>query len=202
MSEQNRSIVRLGAWVAREAVREFCTWGRSDLTIAVNVSVWQLMQNNYASDIAAILIAAGLDARALKVEITESALVEDVEISERALRELRELGVQANIDDIGTGYSSLSYLRRFPIESIKIDRSFVAEMTLRPEAFEIVRTIVTLATTLGMTVTAEGIETADQLAACRSLGITYGQGFYIAYPLEPTEAAENAKRSLPASFAR
>ena len=202
MSEQNRSIVRLGAWVAREAVREFCTWGRNDLTIAVNVSVWQLVQNNYASDIAAILIAAGMDARAFKVEITESALMEDVAISERALRELRELGVQAHIDDFGTGYSSLSYLRRFPIESIKIDRSFVAEMTFRPEAFEIVRTIVTLATTLGMTVTAEGIETADQLAACRSLGITYGQGFYIAYPLEPAEAAENAKRSLPASFAR
>ena len=110
--------------------------------------------------------------------------------------------MQAHIDDFGTGYSSLSYLRRFPIESIKIDRSFVAEMTQQPEAFEIVRTIVTLASTLGLTVTAEGIETAEQLAACRSLGITYGQGYYISYPLEPIEAAENAKRSLPWSFAR
>jgi len=202
ISEQNRTVIRLGAWVAREAVREFCTWGRGDLTIAVNVSVRQLVQSNFTAEIGAILVSAGLDARALKIEITESALMEDVETSARALRELRDLGVQAHIDDFGTGYSSLSYLRRFPIESIKIDRSFVAEMTQQPEAFEIVRTIVTLASTLGLTVTAEGIETAEQLAACRSLGITYGQGYYISYPLEPIEAAENAKRSLPWSFAR
>ncbi len=202
ISEQNRTVIRLGAWVAREAVREFCSWGRTDLTIAVNVSVRQLVQSNFASEIAGILVSAGMDARALKIEITESALMEDVETSARALRELRDLGVQAHIDDFGTGYSSLSYLRRFPIESIKIDRSFVAEMTDRPEAFEIVRTIVTLASTLGLSVTAEGIETAEQLAACKSLGITYGQGYYLSYPLEPIEAAENAKRSLPASFAR
>ena len=202
ISEQNRTVIRLGTWVAREAVREFCTWGRSDLTMAVNVSVRQLVQANFAAEIAGILVTAGMDARALKIEITESALMEDVETSARVLRELRDIGVQAHIDDFGTGYSSLSYLRRFPIESIKIDRSFVAEMTHQPEAFEIVRTIVTLASTLGLTVTAEGIETAEQLASCRSLGITYGQGYYLSYPLEPIEAAETAKRSLPASFAR
>jgi diguanylate cyclase (GGDEF)-like protein len=202
ISEQNRTVIRLGTWVVREAVREFCTWGRSDLTIAVNVSVRQIVQANFVAEIAGLLVTAGMDARALKIEITESALMEDVETSARALRELRDIGVQAHIDDFGTGYSSLSYLRRFAIESIKIDRSFVAEMTQRPEAFEIVRTIVTLASTLGLTVTAEGIETAEQLASCRSLGITYGQGYYLSYPLEPIEAGENAKRSLPASFAR
>lgn len=160
----------------------------SPLTISVNFSAKQFSQPYLVERIEQILQETDLDAHCLKLEITESVIMGNAESAAAILLRLRMLGVQLYIDDFGTGYSSLSYLHRFPIDALKIDRSFVTRMGGDNENLEIVRTIMTMAHNLKMHVVAEGVETAEQLAQLRALQCEYGQGYLFSMPL-PLAAA-------------
>jgi EAL domain-containing protein (putative c-di-GMP-specific phosphodiesterase class I) len=160
------------------------------LTISVNISGRQFGQPNLIAQIKQILQETGLNAASLKLEITESVLMENTESATDMLLQLKALGVQLHMDDFGTGYSSLSYLHRFPVDMLKVDRSFVSRMSTSSEKSAIVQTIVTLAQNLGMAVTAEGIETPEQLAQLKELKCQYGQGYLFSKPVDAQAAEE------------
>ena len=190
LAEENGLIVPIGWWVFREAckqVREWQTIHPSDppLTISVNFSRKQFSQPDLVKGIGAILEETGLDPRCLALEITESVLMENAEALDKLLGSLKALGLQLHIDDFGTGYSSLSYLHRFPIDTLKIDRSFVSRMTPEGDNTEIVRAIVNLAGSLGISVVAEGVETIGQMNVLRSLSCDLVQGYLLYKPLDP-----------------
>jgi diguanylate cyclase (GGDEF)-like protein/PAS domain S-box-containing protein len=197
LAEETGLIVPMGFWVLREA----CSQMRDGLSkfsmdppllISVNLSARQFSQPDLVGQIEQILQESGVEARSMMLEITESVVMEHAESAAAALTQLKTLGVQLSIDDFGTGYSSLSCLHSYPIDSLKIDRSFIGNMGEDLRNLEIVRTIVALAGNLGMHVTAEGIETAEQLAQLRALRCEYGQGYLFSKPLE----AEAIKRLL------
>ncbi|MBV8882539.1 MAG: EAL domain-containing protein [Chroococcidiopsidaceae cyanobacterium CP_BM_RX_35] len=193
MAEETGLIVPLGWWVIHEACHQMHVWqaqflSDAPLSISINISGRQFSQLDLSDRIEQILQEFSLDPRTLKLELTESAIVENVESANLMLAQLRKLGIQLCMDDFGTGYSSLSYLHRFPIDMLKIDRSFVSRMSLDNENSEIVRTIVTLAHNLGMNMTAEGVETAEQLALLKELKCEYGQGYFFSKPIN-SEAA-------------
>ena len=166
------------------------------LSISVNLSSKQFSQPDLVDQIKQVLKKSQLEAKSLTLEITESVVMENAEAAAAALMKLKTLGVQLSVDDFGTGYSSLSYLHSFPINSLKIDRSFIGKMSVDNTSLEIVRTVVALAYSLGMNVTAEGIETAEQLAQLRALQCQYGQGFLFSKPLD-SEAAAKLLSSQP-----
>ncbi|MEG4121595.1 EAL domain-containing protein [Microcoleus sp. N9_B4] len=195
VAEETGAIVPLGEWVLEEACRQLGLWeGMFDfdqpLIMSVNLSGKQFAQPDLVDRIQVILETTGLSAESLKLEITESVVMDDVESAIAVLKQMKGLNVKLGIDDFGTGYSSLSYLSRFPTDTLKVDKSFVGRMELESEGenVAIVRTIVALAHALGMDVIAEGVETAAQLAKLRSIGCEYGQGYFFAKPL-PSEAA-------------
>jgi len=195
MAEETGLIMPLGLWVLSESCRQITKWqslrlpiADSLLTVAVNLSGKQFSEPDSIEQIKQVLHDTGVDARCLKLEITESVVMEDGEAATTMLSQLKELGIELCIDDFGTGYSSLSYLHRFPIDSLKIDRSFVSRISEAGENLEIVRAIVMLARSLRMEVVAEGVETASQLAQLRALGCEYGQGYFFSRPLD-SEAA-------------
>ncbi len=156
----------------------------------MNLSGKQLNNTKLIQEVKDILFDTGFDPSRLKLEITESVVMENAEVSTVLLKQLRALGLQLSIDDFGTGYSSLSYLHRFPVTTLKIDRSFVSRMGQGDENLEIVRTIVTLAKNLNMDVVAEGIETQEQRAQLHALGCQYGQGYMFAKPLSVADVCE------------
>jgi Amt family ammonium transporter len=202
VAEETGLIVPLGLWVLRQACRQIVTWRRhrpdcAGLSVSVNLSGKQLLQPELATQISQVLQESGLDAGGLRLEITESVIVENAESAMQMLSRLRALNVQLHMDDFGTGYSSLSYLHRFQIDTLKIDRSFVSNMGEGGENSEIVRTIVTLARNLGIEVIAEGVETAEQLAQLRALGCDHVQGFLFSRPI----AGEEAGALIAAAFA-
>lgn len=192
-AEETGMINAIGYWVIREACRQMRLWLlrfslNPSLTISVNLSGKQFLQADLVRQIGQTLQETELDARSLKLEITESVIMENTQCATSMLRQLKALGVQLYMDDFGTGYSSLSYLRRFPIDVLKIDHSFISSMVIGDENVEIVRTIVTLAHNLGMFVTAEGIETAEQLALLKALKCEFGQGYFFSSPVNGKEA--------------
>src|SRR5207247_5931625 len=156
----------------------------------VNLSGRQFRQPDLVDTVSSAMREAGLAPGSLCVEITENVLIDNAEAAGQMLRELRRRGVQIYLDDFGTGYSSLSYLHRFPIDALKIDRSFVSRMGPKREGHEIVRAIVTLTHNLGMRVIAEGVETTDQLGELRILKCGYGQGYLFSKPASAAEIAE------------
>jgi EAL domain-containing protein (putative c-di-GMP-specific phosphodiesterase class I) len=159
------------------------------LSMSVNLSCKQFLQSGELLTIVdETLKATGLDPRSLALEVTETVMMENAEAALATLAQLKDRQLRISIDDFGTGYSSLSYLQRLPIDNLKIDQSFVALMKPAGESLEIVRSIITLAHSLGKHVIAEGVETGEQLALLRSLGCEYGQGYFFSKPLE-TEAA-------------
>ncbi|HYG08426.1 MAG TPA: EAL domain-containing protein, partial [Pyrinomonadaceae bacterium] len=189
LAEETGMIVPLGLWVLEESCNQLREWQQASpanraLTMSVNLSGKQLTQMDVAEQVQDVLTRTGLDPRHLKLEITESVVMENAESAAVVLASLRALGLGLSIDDFGTGYSSLSYLHRFPVNTLKVDRSFVSRMTSGDENLEIVRTIVTLAKNLGMDVVAEGIETGEQLAQLKALKCDYGQGYFFAKPLD------------------
>lgn len=193
VAEDTGMIVQLGEWVLREACQQMHQWQvlfPSDPAIfmSVNLSVKQFSQQDLIDRVVVILKETKLPATSLKLEITESAVMENVETAIKMLKHLRDLGVQLSMDDFGTGYSSLSYLHRFPINTLKIDRSFITRMVENNENAEIVRTICGLAQNLEMDVVAEGVETPEQLAILRALGCKYAQGYFFSKPLDSAGA--------------
>jgi EAL domain-containing protein (putative c-di-GMP-specific phosphodiesterase class I) len=159
------------------------------LKISVNLAIQQIKSASLLENLNRILIETGLDGNSLKLEITESMLMDDGDATIDLLSQIRAKRIQISIDDFGKGYSSLSYLHRFPINTIKIDRSFVSCMSSDRENFEIVRTIATLAHTLEMDLVAEGVETFEQLTQLKSLGCEFGQGYFFAKPLDSNAAS-------------
>ncbi len=203
IAEETRLIVPLGYWVLRSACYQTRAWQERfpttpPLTISVNLSSKQFLQPNLIEQIEQILEESGLDACSLRLEITESAIMENSETSATMLLQLRSIGVQIYIDDFGTGYSSLSYLQRFPVNALKIDRSFISRMGVDGEDSAIVQTIVMLANKLGIDVIAEGIETEEQLGQLREICCTQaqGQGYFFSKPLD-SQAAETLIADLP-----
>ncbi|MDQ1522806.1 MAG: hypothetical protein QOE47_730, partial [Pyrinomonadaceae bacterium] len=188
VAEDTGQILPIGQWALQEACRQMRRWQRrfpSDppLFISVNLSSRQFTQPTLLEQVKEILDETKLDPRSLKLEITESVVMENIDTATEMLKQLRALGVQLSIDDFGTGYSSLSYLHRFPIDTLKVDRSFVMRMVDNNENIEIVRTILMLAQNLGMDVVAEGVETKEQLALLRKLGCENGQGYFFSRPV-------------------
>ena len=193
-AEENRLILPLGKWILYESCRQMRQWqidnpSASSLTVSVNLSSKQFLQPDMADQVAAALRETGLEPGCLKLEITESHIMDNTEPGIAALEKLRALGVEICLDDFGTGYSSLSYLHRLPVDYLKIDRSFVTQMTESKENAEIVCTIIRLAQNLKMKVIAEGIENVEQFAQLHQLNCEYGQGYFFSKPLD----AESAK---------
>jgi len=194
VSEETGLIVPMTLWILRTSCRQLVEWQRKypdskDLVVSVNLSGKHFAQKDLVGQIRSILIETQINPACLKLELTESAVMENAERVISMLQEIRELGIHLSIDDFGTGYSSLSYLHRFPINTLKVDRSFVGTMEEGTENGEIVRTIVALAKTLNLNVVAEGIETIHQLHQLRVLGCEYGQGYLFSRPV-PVEEAE------------
>ena len=192
IAESNGTMVSIGRWVLEEACRTAAKWHASfpamKLTMAVNLSARQLAAPDIVSDVAHVLVRFGLPASSLILEMTESVLVQDAETATRRLQALRALGVRLAIDDFGTGYSSLSYLRQFPIDILKIDKSFTDTITNRAHLPPIVHGLLGLAETLEMTTVAEGIEFEVQRDTLRDEDCKFGQGFLFAKPLDPVDA--------------
>lgn len=195
LAEETGLIAALGQWVLREACHQAAAWhaqypDQEPLIISVNLSAKQLQHADLVGQVAEVLRESGLPPQCLKLEITESVMMANVDATIAKLYQLKELGLSLAVDDFGTGYSSMAYLSRFPIDTLKIDRSFVNRMGRQSEDDAIVRAIVNLAKTLNLRITSEGIETSEQLAELQALGCDHGQGYLFARPL--TTAAVSA----------
>lgn len=203
IAESTGLIVRLGEWILREASRQVAEWqerrtpGSAPLFMSVNLSTRQLRESNIVDAVRDVVRETGVEPSWIKLELTESAVMEKAEQSIRLLQTLRGLGIKLSIDDFGTGYSSLSYLHKLPIDSLKVDRSFVSAMHQSEENRAIVRIIVDLARLLGFDVIAEGIETTADANLLRALACDYGQGFHFARPLPAAEAEALVEGRLP-----
>ncbi len=192
IAEETGLIIPIGNWVLKEACRQLKSWqtqfSNISLQVSVNLSSQQIREVDIVKIIDQTLAETGLNSCQLKLEITESVLIENIEAATEMLLKLRDNGIQLSMDDFGTGYSSLNYLLRFPVNTLKIDKSFVKQLHCNQHHSEVVRAIVTLAHTLNMDVIAEGIETIEQLDHLKSLKCEYGQGYFFAKPLNKKEA--------------
>ncbi len=184
--EQTGLVTEVGHWVLREACRQAASWRHAghEIGVAVNVSARQLDSDDLLTQVGASLTDSGLPPSALTLEITETALMRNADETAGRLAAIKALGVRIAIDDFGTGYSSLAHLQRFPVDSLKIDRSFTSALTLNPEGETLMRTLVQLGKALSIETLAEGIETERELAMLREEGCDSGQGFLFARPLE------------------
>lgn len=195
VAEEGGQILQIGQWVLRQACLDMRGWQERfpadpPLFVTVNLSAKQFAQPDLIEQVKESLDTSNLDPNCLKLEITESVVMDDIEKGTAMLFQLRALGVRLSIDDFGTGYSSLSYLHRFPIDTLKIDRSFVTRIVNDKENIEIVRTILMLAENLGMDVVAEGVETQEQMALLRQLSCQSGQGYFFSRPMRVHEAEQ------------
>jgi len=193
VAEETGLIIPIGKWVLEQACRQIAEWQRSHdrkLSISVNLSAKQLMHPSLTGTVEEILLETGLDPKQLKLEVTESTVMEHSERSMAVLKELDQIGILLSTDDFGTGYSSLSYLQRFPFDRMKIDRSFVDKLGSDKKSDAIVKTILMLGNNLGLEVVAEGVETAAQLELLQTLGCRLGQGYLFSRPITAEEAAK------------
>jgi diguanylate cyclase (GGDEF)-like protein/PAS domain S-box-containing protein len=199
VAEECGFIVPISRWVLRESCRQARTWqdaGLPAMRIAVNASAGELRSKDFVAGVRAILAETHLDPRCLEVEFTEAFLMHDTKSSVAVLQGLKELGVQLVLDDFGTGYSSLSYLKRFPIDTLKIDQSFVRDLTTDADDASIVRAVIGMGESLRMLVVAEGVETREQLAFLREHACPEGQGFYFSHPVVAGEFSQLLGRSV------
>ncbi|MEO8489785.1 EAL domain-containing response regulator [Pseudomonas sp.] len=182
-------IVTVGRWVIKTVCEQIAEWQRGEIgpvEVSVNVSGYQLIEGDLISDISRILAQTGVEAHWLEVELTEGSLMENTQHTIDSLQRLRAMGVKISIDDFGTGYSSLAYLRRFPIDTLKIDIAFIREVTTNPQDAAIARTIIELAHSLNLRAVAEGVETQEQLAFLKEAGCDQIQGYLFSRPLPVT----------------
>jgi predicted signal transduction protein with EAL and GGDEF domain len=188
LAEETGLILAIGAWVLVEACRQMKEWQEKlqdpALEMSVNLSSQQFAQPGLVAQVAGVLRETGLSPKCLRLEVTESLLMEKHAHIGDTLTELRAMGVRLDLDDFGTGYSSLSYLHQFPIDSLKIDKSFIQRIGDSAEGLEIVHTILSLAKSLDMEVVAEGVETGQQLDALRQLHCAYAQGYHLSRPVD------------------
>jgi diguanylate cyclase (GGDEF)-like protein len=204
IAEETGLMLSIGEWVLREACRQARQWQREGLPflrIAVNISPIHFRQSKFLEIVRSALLDNDLEPQYLEIELTETTVMDHAENSVHILEELSRMGVIVSIDDFGTGYSSMSYLRRFPIDKLKIDRSFIHDMTTNSDAASIVRAIISLAHSLRLKVVAEGVETAEQLEQLRELGCDQFQGFYRSAAVLPSEIGRFVQKSAEASLA-
>ena len=204
-AERTGMIISVGNWVLRQACRDLAQWtadGSSIRKVAVNVSAQQVMGQSFARTVASALAETGADPRALCLEVTESLFLNDTRRAAAVLTEVKDLGVQLSLDDFGTGYSSLSYLQNFPVDIVKIDRSFTAKLSGDRATRSIVRAVIDLSHSLDMVVVAEGVETPEEVAQVTALGADYAQGFHFSRPIPKvkldTYAARGRRRETAA----
>jgi EAL domain-containing protein (putative c-di-GMP-specific phosphodiesterase class I) len=193
LAEDSGLIIQLGDWVLRKACEQSMMWqdaGLAPMRLSVNFSARQFQQPSFISSVAAILHETNLDPRWLELELTESSIMKDPDQAIEKLHELKIMGIRVAIDDFGTGYSSLNYLKRFPIDTLKIDKSFVADVCKDPHDTAIVRAIITLGHALDLTVVAEGVETQEQLQYLSSLDCDVLQGFLFSKSLSASAFEE------------
>jgi EAL domain-containing protein (putative c-di-GMP-specific phosphodiesterase class I) len=192
MAEETGLILPIGRWVLEEACKQAATWQRllpssTPFGVCVNLAVRQLEQPDLVDLVAAVLQETGLEPHRLELELTETAVINQAESTIAAIAALKAIGVRLAIDDFGTGYSSLSYLQRLAVDTVKIDQSFTKGLAPGSSTAAIVQAVVMLAHALEMAVTAEGIETAEQLSLVTALGCNYGQGYYFSHPCSVLE---------------
>jgi len=197
LAEQTGLIIPMGEWVLRHACEQTKAWqqaGLKAMCMTVNVSAMQFKQDNFLNTISQILSDTGLDPHSLQLELTESTIMQNSENTIKKLRALQAMGVQTSIDDFGTGYSSLKYLKHFPLSTLKIDTSFVKELTTSPTDQSIVKAIITLAHNFNLKVVAEGVETVEQLAYLRDCDCEAVQGYFICPPVNSVVLAQFTKK--------
>jgi EAL domain-containing protein (putative c-di-GMP-specific phosphodiesterase class I) len=190
MAEKTGLILELGHWVIRQACEQWKAWEREGLSpfrLAINISGHQFKSESFIDSVKEILSETRMPPQWLEFEITETILMDKIETTQKTLWDLHQMGITISIDDFGTGYSSLSYLKRFPIDTLKIDGSFIRELTLDNDDAAITAAIVALAHNLNQRVIAEGVETEEQLAYLKSLECEEVQGFFFAKPLAPPD---------------
>ena len=196
VAEESGLIVPVGRWVLQEACRQASEWiaaGCEPLTLAVNISAVELRSNEFVNGVRAVLRATGLPPEILELELTETALIQSSKTADAVLREIKDMGVRIALDDFGTGYSSLSLLKRFPVDTLKIDHSFIHDMTTDPEDAAIVRAVIAMARSLRRNVVAEGIETREQLRMLRVERCAQGQGYLFGRPATASEFLQRAR---------
>ncbi|MGD1919376.1 MAG: EAL domain-containing protein [Pleurocapsa sp.] len=202
VAEQTNLILPLGMWILKEACQQIRIWQdrldnqHRDFTVSVNISGKQFEQENFITQLDRIIADTGINIKHLKLEITETLLMNNTEIADRIFSQLKARKIQLAIDDFGTGYSSLSYLDRFPVDTLKIDRSFVSRLDEKNQASTIVKATLDLAHNLGFDVVAEGVETAEQIQQLKDWGCEFAQGYYYAKPLDEDSAWEFMKLNL------
>ncbi|WML49605.1 EAL domain-containing protein [Neobacillus sp. PS3-34] len=186
LAEETGLIDEIGAWVLRTACIQNKKWhdlGLGEITISINVSAYQFQKPDFLTEVQNALHESGLEPKYLTLELTESAMLRNIEYSIMTMKALREMGVMVSIDDFGTGYSSLSYLRNLPINTLKIDRSFINNLKVDTSDIAIVKAIITMGQGLSVKVVAEGVETKEQIELLKELQCHYAQGFYLHKPL-------------------
>jgi diguanylate cyclase (GGDEF)-like protein/PAS domain S-box-containing protein len=201
LAEDTGLIIAIDRWVLRQACHQLRLWQIKypqdpPLTMNVNLSGKQIVQPDLIQEVKNVLEETGLKANTLKLEITESVIMENNEITSEAFKKLNQVGVQIQIDDFGTGYSSLGYLHKFPVNALKVDRSFVQRLGVNGSDPDIVGTVLTLAHDLGMEAVAEGMETDEQLQKLKDLGCEYGQGYIVSEPLGRDQAEELIRKRI------
>ncbi|MEE8572176.1 MAG: GGDEF domain-containing phosphodiesterase, partial [Gemmatimonadota bacterium] len=204
VAEETGVIMPIGLWVLEEACTQMANWKErfpayDELTISVNLSGKQLQQADLVDQVANMLEKSGIEPDRLKLEVTETVLMDDPDYSTAIVQKLNDLGIQVQIDDFGTGYSSLSYLNRLHIDTLKIDRSFINSLGEPGERAVVVEAIIRLAGELGINVIAEGVETSAQLDSLRTLECKHGQGFLFSQPVSAEDATQLLSKQVSGS---
>lgn len=200
LAEETGQIIEIGRWVLEEACRQTATWrtgllaGVDEFGVAVNISARELAEPSLVDAIHDVLVSTGLPPHWLHLEVTETAIITDLDASERHLRAIKALGVKLAVDDFGVGYGSMTYLSRFPVDIVKIDRSFVSPIAAQRESRNVAGGIVLLARSLGMQTVAEGVESEDQAAALRQLDCDGAQGWLFGRPVTPSEIGDRLQQ--------